>query len=91
MSNFFIVELPKLNNTELVIKKDFIINLSPVGKETFKLIKDNPGIKVPNLLKLLKEKFLELNLDKIRYLLKTELKEYVELRGSKKTGGYYVK
>lgn len=46
---------------------------------------------MPNIFELLIHKYENLNLDKIRYSLKTELSPFVELRGSKKTGGYYLK
>jgi len=50
-----------------------------------------PGIKVPEIYNELSLEIKNLNLDKIRYELKTELKDLVELKGSRKTGGYYIK
>mgnify|MGYP003448411952 CR=1 FL=1 len=62
-----------------------------MGLDIILSIKNSPGIKVPNIFELLIHKYENLNLDKIRYSLKTELSPFVELRGSKKTGGYYLK
>ena len=56
-----------------------------------KLINSKPGIKVPEIYNELSLEIKNLNLDKIRYELKTELKDLVELKGSRKTGGYYIK
>ena len=56
-----------------------------------KLINSKPGIKVPEIYNELSLQIKNLNLDKIRYELKTELKDLVELKGSKKTGGYNIK
>ena len=77
MTNFLIVELPKINNNTTKVKKDLNINLSQIGKETFKLIMEKPGLKVNDLLILLKNNYKELNLDKVIYILKNELKEYI--------------
>ncbi|MDO4940341.1 MAG: hypothetical protein Q4E33_01445 [Erysipelotrichaceae bacterium] len=55
------------------------------------LISNNPGIKVPEMFEMILKEDATINADKIRYSLKTELKEMVELRGSRKTGGYYLK
>ena len=56
-----------------------------------KLINSKPGIKVPEIYNELSLEIKNLNLDKIRYELKTDLKDLIELKGSKKTGGYYIK
>ena len=56
-----------------------------------KLINSKPGIKVHVIYNELSLEIKDLNFDIIRYDLKTELKDLVELKGSKKTGGYYIK
>ncbi len=65
--------------------------ISDVSLDIILSIKRSPGIKVPDIFELLVNKYENLNLDKIRYSLKTELNSFVELKGSKKTGGYYLK
>lgn len=56
-----------------------------------KFIKKNPGIKVSMILSELSKTFENLIVDKIRNVIKREIKNYIKLRGSKKTGGYYIK
>ena len=56
-----------------------------------KLINSKPGIKVHVIYNELSLSIENLNFDIILYELKTELKDLVELKGSKKTGGYYIK
>ena len=54
-------------------------------------IKENPGTKVSNIYKELSHSFDNLSIDKIRNLIKREIRDYVELKGSRKKGGYYIK
>ena len=56
-----------------------------------KFIKENPGTKVPNIYEELFQSFDNLSIDKIRNLIKREIRDYVELKGSRKKGGYYIK
>ena len=56
-----------------------------------KLINSKPGIKVHVIYNELSLSIENLNFDIILYELKTELKDLVELKGSKKTDGYYIK
>lgn len=56
-----------------------------------KLINSKPGIKVHVIYNELSLSIENLNFDIILYELKTELKDLVELKGSRKTGGYYIK
>ncbi len=51
----------------------------------------NPGIKVSMILSELSKTFENLIVDEIRNVIKREIKNYIKLRGSKKTGGYYIK
>ncbi len=56
-----------------------------------KTIHDNPGIKVQGICDELKDKYISLTLNIIRNTIKREIKNYIEFKGSKKTGGYYIK
>ena len=65
--------------------------ISDLGLAILSLISNNPGIKVPEIFEIISRTDSNINIDKIRYSIKTELKEMIELKGSKKTGGYYIK
>ena len=91
--NFFIVYLPNLNyKEESPNKSPNKINkkISDLGLSILSIVSDKPGIKVPEIFDIISNTDSTINVDKIRYSLKTELKGMVELRGSKKTGGYYL-
>ena len=100
--NFFIVYLPNLNYEEInndqisgqindQINDQIKETISVLGLEVMKFIQKNPGTKVPMILSELSKTFENLTVDKIRNVIKREIKNYIELRGSKKTGGYYIK
>ena len=96
--NFFIVYLPNLNYEEInndqisgQINDQIKETISDLGLEVMKFIQKKPGTKVPMILSELSKTFENLTVDKIRNVIKREIKNYIELRGSKKTGGYYIK
>ena len=66
-------------------------NISDFGLEVLKLIKEFPGIKVPEIVRKLQMKDLVVNADKVRNEIKRNLFNYLEYKGSNKTGGYYLK
>ena len=66
-------------------------NISDFGLEVLKLIKEFPGIKVPEIVRKLQMKDLVVNADKVRNEIKRNLFNYIEYKGSNKTGGYYLK
>ena len=66
-------------------------NISDFGLEVLKLIKEFPGIKVPEIVNKLQMKDLIVNSDKVRNEIKRNLFNYIEYKGSYKTGGYYLK
>lgn len=65
--------------------------ISDLGLELMRFIQKKPGAKVPSMLLELNKSYQNLTADKIRNVIKREIKNYIELRGSKKTGGYYIK
>ena len=101
--NFFTVRLPNLNYNDDQINdqikdqiKDQINdqikeNINDFGLEVLKLIKEFPGIKVPEIVIKLQKNNMIVNADKVRNELKRNLYKYVEYKGSNKTGGYYLK
>lgn len=66
-------------------------NISDFGLEVLKLIKEFPGIKVPEIVEKLQMKDLIANADKVRNEIKRNLFNYIEYKGSNKIGGYYLK
>ena len=88
--NFFIVYLPNLNyNVNSVDQINDQIN--DLGLEILQIINNNGGIKVQGIYDLLTRTHNDITLDVVRNSIKRDIKQYIELRGSKKTGGYYIK
>ena len=87
--NFFIVYLPNLNYNN---NSNDQINdqISDIGLEILKIIQNNPGIKVQGIFDALIGSHSNITLDIIRNVIKREIKRYVVLKGSKKTGGYHI-
>lgn len=85
---YFFVTLPNLNYSDNDQINDQINDL---GLLILQEIKKNPGIKVPGLVEKISVAIPDINADKIRNEIKRELKNLIELRGSRKTGGYYLK
>lgn len=54
-------------------------------------IKNHQGLNVPKLLEIIKEEDSNATIDKIKNSLKRHLEKYCEFRGSRSTGGYYIK
>lgn len=81
--NFFIVYLPNLNYKEKA-NDQIYDQISDLGLEILKEIKSKPGIKVQGIYDELINTYSSLTLDIIRNIIKREIKNYVELRGSKK-------
>lgn len=94
--NFFSVVLPNLNG----IKGDQIndkindkINdeMNDLDLEILKVISHNPGIKVPDIFTKIHKVNNEVTIDMIRNSIRRKLQNYIELKGAKKTGGYFIK
>ena len=85
--NFFTVILPNLNFDNDQIKA----NISDFGLDVLKLIKEFPRIKVPEIVRKSQIIDLVVNTDKVRNEIKRNLFNYIEYKGSNKTGGYYLK
>ena len=94
--NFFFVTLPNVNYHN---KESFIdsipdpINdpINNLGLKIMKILKLNPGISTIKLTELIKVKIPSVSRDMVKNELKRNLNNYVEHRGSNKTGGYYLK
>ena len=85
--NFFFVTLPNVNYNNNFLT-DPITNF---GLEIMKILKLNPGINTIELTKLIQMKLPSVSRDMIKNELKRNLSNYVEHRGSNKSGGYYLK
>lgn len=88
--NFFIVYLPNLNYKNK-INDQINDDITELGLSIIRTIESNPGIKANKIYEILSTNDSRITLDMIRNSIKRELKKYIELRGSKKTGGYYLK
>ena len=86
--NFFYVTLPNLNYSENDQINDQINELDLI---ILKAIHNNPGIKVPEILRNLTNDNIRVNENQIRNSIKRKIHGYIEYKGSKKTGGYFIK
>ena len=93
---YFFVTLPNLNHSAAdqindQINDQITDRINDLGLLILQEIQKNPGIKVPALVDRISVSMPDVNADKIRNKIKRKLKKYIELKGSKKTGGYYLK
>ncbi|MCI6703830.1 MAG: hypothetical protein MR458_01800, partial [Erysipelotrichaceae bacterium] len=65
--------------------------ITDLGLEIMKILKLNPGISTIKLMEIIQLKQPAVSRDMIKNELKRNLTNYVEHRGSNKTGGYYLK
>lgn len=66
-------------------------SISELGKEILMIIMQNPGIRIPKIVIKLSERDKIVSYSKIRNGIRRNLLDYVEHRGSKKSGRYYLK
>lgn len=66
-------------------------SISELGKEILMIIMQNPGIRIPEIVIKLSERDKIVSYSKIRNGIRRNLLDYVEHRGSKKSGRYYLK
>ena len=86
--SFFYVTLPNLNYVQNDQINDQINELDLI---ILKTIHNNPGIKVPEILRNLTNDGNQVNENQIRNSIKRKIHGYIEYKGSKKTGGYFIK
>ena len=65
--------------------------ISDLRLSIVKFIKENLETKVSSIYKELTHSFDNLSIDKIRNIIKREIRNYVELKGLRRTDGYYIK
>lgn len=82
--NFCYVTLPNLN----YVKND---QINELDLKILKAIHNNPGIKVPEILRNLTNDGNQVNENQIRNSIKRKIHGYIEYKGSKKTGEYFIK
>ena len=78
------------NNAQDQINDQINDQISDIGLEILKIIQNNPGIKVQGIYDALIGIHGNMTLDIIRNVIKREVKRYVALKGSKKTGVYHI-
>ena len=66
-------------------------SISELGKEILMIIMQNPGIRIPEIVIKLSERDKIVSYSKVRNGIRRNLLDYVEHRGSKKSGRYYLK
>ena len=84
--NFFIVYLPNLNYRDQINDQ-----ITELGLSILRTVSGNPGIKTDRIHEILSSEDKAITLNMVRNSIKRELRNYIELRGSRKTGGYYLK
>lgn len=84
--NFFIVYLPNLNYRDQINDQ-----ITELGLSILRTVSGNPGIKADRIHETLSSEDKAITLNMVRNSIKRELRNYIELRGSRKTGGYYLK
>lgn len=101
--NFFVLVLPNMNDPVKYPVNDLVtfqindpsnyyyVNLNDRDLLILKIIKENPGLRVPEILSRAKKYDASINEDKIKNSLKRKLNNYVEFKGAPKNGGYYLK
>ncbi|BBK22390.1 hypothetical protein A9CBEGH2_13910 [Amedibacterium intestinale] len=65
--------------------------INDMDLEILKMINANPGIKVSELQKRLSINNFQVSENQIRNSIKRKIYDLIEYKGSKKTGGYYIK
>ena len=91
--NFFIIKLPNLNYRDPVNDSEKIIvnnALNDVDLSILRMIQLNPGLNAKQISEKLHLQYSRITLDVVKNSLKRKLVQYVEFRGSPKTGGYFV-
>ena len=66
-------------------------SISELGKEILMIIMQNPGIRIPKIVIKLSDLVQTAIYTQTRNCIRINLLHYVESRGSKKSGGYYLK
>lgn len=88
--NFFIVYLPNLNYRDQ-INDQINDQITELGLSILRTVSGNPGIKADRIHEILSSEDKAITFNMVRNSIKRELRNYIELRGSRKTGGYYLK
>ncbi|MCD7950332.1 MAG: putative DNA binding domain-containing protein [Erysipelotrichaceae bacterium] len=90
--NFFVVTLPNINylnhNRDYEIKDDLI---SELELSILRIIDSNPGIKLSAIHELIIQENSEITIYMVRNSIKRKLQKYIEFKGSRRFGGYYMK
>ena len=86
--NFFFVTLPNINYYQ---NESINESINDVGLEILKIVKNYPGINIPNIVLKIQTTNTSVTKFKVRNEIQRNLTNYVEHRGSNKTGGYYLK
>ena len=86
--NFFFVTLPNINYYQ---NESINESINDIGLKILKIVKNYPGINIPNIVLKIQTENTSVTKFKVRNEIQRNLTNYVEHRGSNKTGGYYLK
>lgn len=97
--NFFFVRLPNLNAKKKVgddeindeINDEIKEDISDLGLAILRAVAKRPGIKAKDILEELSSAIEGITIDKVRNEIQRNLKNHIELVGSRKSGGYHIK
>ena len=93
--NFFVATLPNVNykadQINDQINDQISDQISDLGLEVLRIVQRNPGIKVSGIHEELAKSGKAVTLDSIRNVIKRDIRGYIKLIGSRKTGGYHIK
>lgn len=96
--NFFILKLPNMNYLDPIADPIVDPIADPISDALtdfdlllLRTIKNQQGLNVPKLLEIIVKEDNNATIDKIKNSLKRHLEKYCEFRGSRNTGGYYIK
>ena len=93
--NFFFVRLPNLNAKKKAgddeINDEIREDISDLGLAILRAVAKRPGIKAKDILEELSTAIEGITIDKVRNEIQRNLKNHIELVGSRKSGGYHIK
>ena len=88
--NFLAMYFSNLNYND-EINDEINDQITELGLSIIRTVKSNPGIKADKIYEILSANDKGITLNMVRNSIRRELGKYIELRGSRKTGGYYLK
>ena len=93
--NSFFVRLPNLNAKKKAgddeINDEIKEDIGDLGLAILRAVAKRPGIKAKDILEELSSAIEGITIDKVRNEIQRNLKNHIELVGSRKSGGYHIR